>query len=103
MWYAHRHGIGAGEAFNLRAFGRATGRGVWALGAPFIILGGIYGGVFSPTEAAAVACVYAALVTRFVYRELGWRDILEAAATTVLFTGQVLVIVACASVFAWLL
>lgn len=103
VWYAHRHGIGAGEAFNGRAFARATGRGIWALGAPFIILGGIYGGVFSPTEAAAVACVYAALVTRFVFRELSWRDVIEAAGTTAVFTGQILVIVACASVYAWLL
>src|SRR5439155_15613009 len=71
--------------------------------APFIILGGIYGGVFSPTEAAAVACVYAVLVTWLIFRELGWRDVLEAASTTALFTGQVLIIVACASVFAWLL
>lgn len=103
VWFARRHGIGAGEAFDLKVFLRATGRGVWALGAPVIILGGIYGGVFSPTEAAAVACVYAAFVTCFVYRELGWRDILEAAGNTVMFTGQVLIIVACASVFAWLL
>ena len=103
MWYARRNGIGAGEAFDLRAFGRAAWRGVWALGAPFIILGGIYGGVFSPTEAAAVACIYAAIVTHFIYRELTFRDIFEAAAVTVLFTGQILVIVACASVFAWLL
>src|SRR5262249_59264591 len=57
----------------------------------------------SRTEAAAVACVYAALVTAFVFRELGWRDIVEAAAATVVFTGQVLIIVACAGVFAWLL
>ena len=84
-------------------FLHATGRSLWALGAPVIILGGIYGGVFSPTEAAAVACVYAALVTAFVFRELGWRDIVEAAAATVLFTGQILIIVACAGVFAWLL
>jgi len=103
VWFAQRRGIGAGEAFDLRVFLRATGRGVWALGAPFIILGGIYGGVFSPTEAAAVACVYAAFVTCFIYRELGWRDVLEAAGNTVMFTGQVLIIVACASVFAWLL
>ena len=40
---------------------------------------------------------------RFVFRELGWRDIVEAAASTVLFTGQILIIVACAGVFAWLL
>ena len=103
VWYAWRHGIGAGEAFEMGVFLRAAGRGVWALGAPFIILGGIYGGVFSPTEAAAVACVYAAFVTCFVYRELGWRDIVEAAGNTALFTGQILIIVACASVFAWLL
>jgi C4-dicarboxylate transporter DctM subunit len=103
VWYASRHGIGAGEPFAVKRFLHNLVRGGWALGAPVIILGGIYGGVFSPTEAAAVACVYAAFVTRFVYRELGWRDILEAAASTVLFTGQVLIIVACASVFAWLL
>jgi C4-dicarboxylate transporter DctM subunit len=103
IWRAKRDGFGASEPFRLRPFLHAAVRGVWALGAPGIILGGIYGGIFSPTEAAAVACVYAALVTRFVFRELGWRDIMAAAAATVTFTGQVLIIVACAGVFAWLL
>lgn len=103
VWHSRRHGFESGSRFELKGFLRATSRGAWALGAPFIILGGIYGGVFSPTEAAAVACVYAAFVTCFVFRELGWRDIVEAAAETVRFTGQVLIIVACASVFAWLL
>jgi C4-dicarboxylate transporter DctM subunit len=103
VWYAKRHGIGAGTKFHLKTFLEATKRGVWALGAPFIILGGIYGGVFSPTEAAAVACVYAALVTALVYRDIGWREIVGSAVTTVIFTAQVLIIVACASVFAWLL
>jgi C4-dicarboxylate transporter DctM subunit len=103
VWFARRNGIGAGDAFRLPVFARALGRGVWALGAPVIVLGGIYGGVFSPTEAAGIACVYAALVTRFVYRDLGWREIVDAAAATVYFTGQVLIIVACANVFSWLL
>jgi len=103
VWYAKRHNFEHGHRFSLQQFGKAFVRGIWALGAPFIILGGIYGGVFSPTEAAAVACVYAVLVTWLVFRELGWRDVLEAASTTALFTGQVLIIVACASVFAWLL
>jgi C4-dicarboxylate transporter DctM subunit len=103
IWYARRHGFEKGHPFSARELFRAMGRGLWALGAPFIILGGIYGGVFSPTEAAAVACVYAALVTWLVFRELGWKDIVDAAATTTFFTGQVLIIVACASVFAWLL
>lgn len=103
IWRARREGFGAGAPFRLRTFLGAAARGVWALGAPGIILGGIYGGIFSPTEAAAVACIYAALVTRFIFRELGWRDIMAAAAATVSFTGQVLIIVACAGVFAWLL
>jgi C4-dicarboxylate transporter DctM subunit len=103
IWRAWHEDFGAGERFQWRAFLVATIRGAWALGAPVIILGGIYGGIFSPTEAAAVACVYAAFVTRFVFRELTWRDILEAASATVLFTAQILIIVACAGVFAWLL
>jgi len=103
VWYARRHNFERGHRFSLQEFGKAFGRGIWALGAPFIILGGIYGGVFSPTEAAAVACVYAALVTWLVFREISLREVIDAAATTALFTGQVLIIVACASVFAWLL
>ncbi len=103
IWFARRHNIGGGAVFELKAFIHATVRGVWALGMPVIILGGIYGGVFSPTEAAAVASVYAAFVTRFVFRELGWRDIVEAAAVTVTFTAQILIIIACAGVFSWLL
>lgn len=103
VYRAKREGFGKGEPFDWQRFRRSAGRSLWALGAPVIILGGIYGGVFSPTEAAAVACVYAALVTTLVFRELGPRDILEAAASTVMFTGQILIIVACAGVFAWLL
>lgn len=103
VWRARRQGFEAGSPFQVSTFLKAAVRGVWALGAPFIILGGIYGGIFSPTEAAAVACVYAALVTWAVFRELGWNDVVEAAAGTARFTGQVLIIVACAGVFAWLL
>lgn len=103
MFRANRDGFGVGRPFEASRFLRATRRGIWALGAPVIILGGIYGGIFSPTEAAAVACVYAVIVTRFVFRELKWTDIIAAATTTVVFTAQILIIVACAGVFAWLL
>jgi C4-dicarboxylate transporter DctM subunit len=103
VYRAKREGFGKGDPFDWKNFRVSAGRSLWALGAPVIILGGIYGGVFSPTEAAAVACVYAAFVTVFVFRELNGRDVLEAAASTVMFTGQILIIVACAGVFAWLL
>lgn len=100
---ARRGGFDPGTRFDARALARAAGRSLWALGAPVIVLGGIYGGIFSPTESAAVACVYAALVTRLVYREVPWAEIVECAAATVRVTAQILVIVACASVYSWLL
>jgi len=103
VWLARRRGYGVGAPFRIGVFLRAAGRGVWALGAPFIILGGIYGGVFSPTEAAAVACVYGGFVACVVYREIRWQEMLDAAKTTIRFTGQVLIIAGCASVFAWIL
>jgi len=103
VWRAKRDGFGEGRPFDLGAFLRSAVRSLWALGAPAIILGGIYGGIFSPTEAAAVACVYAAFVTMVIFRELGVADIVAAAAATVRFTSQILIIVACAGVFAWLL
>ena len=80
-----------------------TAQALPALMAPVIILGGIYGGVFSPTEAASVACVYAIVVSKFILRELSWRDILDCAVSTVLFSAQILVIVAAAGLFSWLL
>jgi C4-dicarboxylate transporter DctM subunit len=52
---------------------------LWALGLPVIILGGIYGGIFTPTEAAAVSVVYAMFVEAVVYRELGFRDLIRVA------------------------
>ena len=96
-------GFGEVGTVSLRGIGRATARAAWALGAPVIVLGGIYGGVFSPTEAAAVASAYAILVTLLVFRELSPRDILDAAIGTVTFTAQILVIVSAAGLFAWVL
>ncbi|HEV2675045.1 MAG TPA: TRAP transporter large permease [Aliidongia sp.] len=103
VWFCWRNGIGGEKAFDFGELGRAAARGITALGAPVIIFGGIYGGVFTPTEAAAVACVYAAGVPMLIYRELGWRDIFDCAQSTAIFTGQILVIVACAVLFGWVL
>ena len=89
--------------FVLRSFLSALRRGIWALGVPVVILGGIYGGVFSPTEAAAVACLYAGIVTVFVMKELRPVGVIEAAANTVRFTAQILIIVACAGIFSWVI
>lgn len=103
VWFAHRHAFSLGEPFSLLRFVRAFRRGLLSLGMAVIILGGIYGGVFSPTEAAAVASVYAILLTMVVYREVSWRDLIDNAATTAVVTGQIMIIVACATVFSFFL
>ena len=103
MLRARAGGFGSRLTPSLRGIARATYRAAWALGTPFIVLGGIYGGIFSPTEAASVACLYAIIVTRFVFAEMTWREILDCAMTTVAFTAQILVIVAVAGLFSWIL
>ena len=103
LWYTRRHGIGEAQAVTWRGFLAATRSGVWALGTPVIILGGIYSGVFAPTEAAGVACVYAIFVTVCIYREARLRDLLDVASNTIYLTAQIFIIVAFAGVYSWIL
>ena len=102
-WYAARRGIREGQPFQWGPFLRASKSGVWALGTPVIILGGIYAGIFSPTEAAGIACVYAILVTMLVYRDINWKGLWDVSVSSMYLTAQVLIIVAGAGVFSWLL
>lgn len=103
IWRAKKSGFGSTESFSWRRVFHSTGRAMWALGAPLIVLGGIYGGIFSPTEAAAVGSIYALAVTLLIYREMGWKDVLGAATNTAIFTSQILVIVSAAGLFSWVL
>ncbi len=75
----------------------------WSLLAPIVILGGIYGGIFTPTEAAGIACIYAVLVARYIYRELTWLDIWRTAVDAGVLTSQILMIVAAAGAYSWLI
>ena len=93
----------AGGGFSMREVLRATREGAWAISAPFAILGGIYAGLFSPTEAAGIACMYALFVAMFVYKALGWREFYDAAARSMYLTAQIFLIVAVAGVYSWLL
>jgi C4-dicarboxylate transporter DctM subunit len=76
---------------------------LWGLMLVVIILGGIYGGVFTPTEAAAVSAVYAFLVAVFVYRDIGWRDVPRVVLDAVRVTAMLMFIVANALLFAHVL
>lgn len=75
----------------------------WGLAIPVLILGGIYGGIFTPTEAAAVAVVYATVVGMFIYRELSVEDLWRVCVDSAVVTTQVMIIVASAAAFSWYL
>ena len=102
-WYATRKGDPGGTPFTLAELWAATRDGIWSILAPVFILGGIYTGVFSPTEAAAAACVYAIIVAALVYREVTLKEVFESAARSMYLTAQIFVIVAVAGVYSWLL
>jgi C4-dicarboxylate transporter DctM subunit len=78
------------------------GDSIWSLLAPVVILGGIYGGLFTPTEAAGVACIYAIVISMFVYREITWRELWEITVESSALIAQILIIVSAAGAFAWL-
>ena len=91
------------EPFRWARLGRETLNAAWALGMPVIILGGIYTGVLSANEAGGAACVYAILVAMFVHRDVGVTQLLDLARRSAYVTSQLMVIVASAGVFSWLL
>jgi C4-dicarboxylate transporter DctM subunit len=100
---AVRMGVPRRGNFNLGYFLRTTLSAGPALFMPVFVLAGIYFGFASPTEAGGFACVYAMLVGRYIYRTMSWNDVLQAATRSALLTSQILVIVATASLFSWIL
>ena len=94
QWETWRAGAGRGAAPKRGERLAAFGAGVWALGLPLVILGGIYSGVFTATEAAAVAVVYAILVEMVVYRALGWRDLVRIAESSAVMVSVIFVLLA---------
>lgn len=98
LYYSIKRGYkGAKEKFSVKKTLSALNDAKWALFVPIIILGGIYGGIFTPTEAAAIAVIYGLLVGLFVYKELKWHDIPKHLSESALTTGTVLIIVGTAT------
>ena len=83
---------GDGDPFAWGPFGKAAWDGKWSMGAPVLILGGIYGGAFTPTEAAGVAVFYALFVGVFIYGELTLKKLVDALRFTALLTGILILI-----------
>ena len=98
----HR-GYGGGEKFSFHRFLASLKEGIWPLLMPIIILGGIYGGIFTPTEAAAVACAYAFLVGVFITKELTWKRLCDVMIRSASTSATIMFIIAAASAFGKLL
>ena len=75
----------------------------WGLLTPIIILGGIYGGIFTPTEAAGIAIVWSIILGVFIYKEIKIKNLYKIFVEAAVISGTVMYIVACASIFAWIL
>ena len=101
--YCKYKGWGKNDGDGRLAFGKATVQAGWALLMPLIILGGIYGGVFTPTEASAVAVFYALVVGMVIHRELKPRDIYTILKKSVLSSAVIMFVIANAGLFAFLI
>lgn len=100
---SRRFGWSGGEPFDRAGLAAATKEAALALLAPVIIVGGIRSGIFTPTEAAGIGVAYALFVGLFVYRSLNLRTIFKLLRDTTETTGAILLVIAAASVFGWIL
>ncbi len=97
------HWGGELRPFKMNEFLNALKRSILALFMPLIILGGIYAGLFTPTEAAGVACVYGILVAALIYKDIPLRELPKAAFEGGLTNAMIMLIIGTAAIFSWIL
>jgi len=104
VWlYCKWQGWGRNDGDGRLGVVAATRQAAWALLMPVIILGGIYGGIFTPTEASAVAVLYALVVGMLIYREIGVKDLYVTLRKSVVSSAVIMFIIANAGLFAFLI
>jgi len=103
IWRARRNHWAASEKTSWREFGKVFLQGFWGVMLPVIVLGGIYTGIFTPEEAAAVSVVYALFVEIIIYREFRIRDIPAVCKQAAILSSCLLFILAAAMTLIWLL
>ncbi len=101
--YAYVNDIPTEPKASWQERGKALYHALWPLGFPVIIIGGIFGGIFSPTEAAAVSVAYAIVLEGFVFKTMKPADFYATAKSTGLVTAVVFILVGAGAAFAWVL
>ena len=102
-WYTRRHNYPAEGAVPFKEMVHRFRVAFWALLMPVMIIWGIRGGVFTPTEGGAVVAVYAMILSIFVYRKITWKDILPVCIDAAVNTAAIAIIIAATSLFGWIL
>jgi tripartite ATP-independent transporter DctM subunit len=103
LWMSHRRDFPKAEAVPLNRIGKIALDALWGLVTIFIIMGGILSGVFTATESAAVACIYAFLVTLFVYRDYKWRDLPHLVHRVVKTVAMVMMLIGFSVAFGYMM
>ncbi len=98
-----KRGYGSEVAFSVSNVIKNFKEAFWSLGAPIIILGGILGGIFTATEAAAVAVIYGFIVGKYVYKELDFKHLPKLLVDSAVIASVILFIISTASIFGWII
>lgn len=101
VWYSHRQGYPASEKLPGRIVARRFFDSLWGLATPVIILGGIFAGYFTPSEAAAIAVDYTLLIAWLVYRSLTFRRFYELVVGAGVTSALIMFIIGTAKIFGW--
>ncbi|GCL73545.1 TRAP transporter large permease [Paenibacillus naphthalenovorans] len=102
-FYSKKHGYRGGEKTSFSKFFNQLRVSILGVLMPVIILGGIYGGIFTPTESGAIACVYGLIVSFFFYKELKLSDLKGLFVETGYISAMILLIMAAANIMSWIL
>lgn len=100
-FYARKHDIKIKTVYTKAEKKKILLESTWAMGVPIIIIGGIYGGVFTPTESATVSAIYAIIVAVWVYKAMNFKQLLQCCVDSAVTTAQILMLVSAAGVLSW--
>jgi tripartite ATP-independent transporter DctM subunit len=103
FYVARRDNFPKGEVIPLRRAITIAGEALWGLVTVFIIIGGILSGIFTPTESAAIACVYSFLVTMFIYRDYKWSELPLLVGRVVRTVGMVMIMIGFSVAFGYMM
>lgn len=103
LYVAYKNNYANGAPFSLSNIWKTFREAIWGLATPLIILGGIFSGYFTPSEAAVISVDYALLVSLFVYRDMGWRQIVDIFMRSAITMSIIMFIIATSTSMGWVM